>query len=77
MKVDPAKVRANIEKSSAKAVEAFAPLRTDVPKQICGICGAVLADQQRHDEWHENLRTSLEIVAEVLERMDTEAPDGQ
>ena len=20
---------------------------------VCGICGALLADQQRHDEWHE------------------------
>ena len=44
---------------------------------VCDLCGAVLADQQRHDEWHKNLRTSLEIVADVLERMDKEAPDGQ
>ena len=31
---------------------------------VCDLCGAVLADQQRHDEWHEQWD-------------DREAPDGQ
>ena len=24
---------------------------------VCDLCGAVLADQQRHDEWHEQWET--------------------
>ncbi len=27
---------------------------------VCDICGAVLADQQRHDEWHERIESEDE-----------------
>ena len=34
---------------------------------VCDICGAVLADQRRHDEWHDNLKTALDDLIDLWE----------
>ena len=29
---------------------------------VCGICGAMLADQQKHDEWHQDITDSFKML---------------
>ena len=34
---------------------------------VCEICGAMLADQQQHDDWHEDIMEWLKALGAVIE----------